>query len=114
MGLGLEIVFTVGSQGILKGIALPLKRQLIRLEKVQVSAPDAIKERTGQVNCRSKTNSLGTPIPMSKNGKKGQPRALKTQAYGAVSAPDTQIGYIPQRSASLSATLLEAPQETQD
>lgn len=64
--------------------------------------------------CRSKTDSQGTPIPALGNGGRGQPRAPNTPVYEAVSAPGSPIRYIPQRNASLSATLLEAPQEVQD
>ena len=65
-------------------------------------------------NCWSKTDSQGIPLPVSKNGRRGRPRALKTQAYGAMSVPNAQIRFVPQRRASLSANLPKAPQEAQD
>ena len=62
-------------------------------------------------DCHSKTDSQGNLIPRSKNGGRGLPRAPKTQVYGAMSGAAAPITFIPQRNASLSTTLYEAPQE---
>ena len=111
--LNLKIVFIIEGQDISKRTALPLKGQLISPGKIKMFAQNVIRGYIGLMTVTLRLTVKEISSPCQKMGGEACPRP-KTQVYVAMSRPAAPIRYIPQRNASLSATLFEAPQEVQD